>query len=183
MDRPHAHAARREVRGGEPEFLPLGVAVLTVSDTRDTSTDSSGRLLEERVTSAGHRCVERLVVRDEIEAIRGAVLAWCERPGVQVVLVTGGTGLATRDRTPEALEPLFEKHLPGFGELFRWLSFREIGTATIQSRASAGLIRGRLVFCLPGAPAACRLAMDEILLPQLDARTRPCSFSGLLWQK
>jgi len=168
--------------GGRPrEFRPLGVGILAVSDTRTLETDASGAWIEARLREAGHEVVERGVVRDEIPAIRERVEAWCGDPRVQVVIVTGGTGATPRDVTPEALAPLLEKTLPGFGELFRWFSFGEIGTAAIQSRALAGLRAGRVIFALPGSPGACRLAVEEILLPQLDARTRPCSFAGLLF--
>ncbi len=170
----HAHG------GGEREFQPLGVAVLAVSDTRDLQSDTSGAWLAGRLQEAGHVLVERRVVRDEMQAIREAVQEWCDRDEVQVILVTGGTGITGRDVTPEALEPLFDKPVPGFGELFRWLSYREIGSAAIQSRATAGLLSGRLVFVLPGSQGACRLALEEILLPQLDARTLPCSFPAIL---
>lgn len=173
-------ASRQAHGGGESAFVSLGTAVLAVSDTRSLDQDLSGNLLQERLESAGHRVVHRRLVRDEIEAIRSAVVAWCEDPRVQVVVVTGGTGVTARDVTPEALEALFDKPIPGFGELFRWLSYQEIGAATIQSRALAGLIRGTLVFALPGSTGACRLAADEIVLPQLDARTKPCSFVSLL---
>jgi molybdenum cofactor biosynthesis protein B len=162
------------------DFIPLRFAVLTVSDTRDLASDSSGGLLEQELGAAGHVCHERIVVKDEVEAIRAKVQSWCATEGVQVILVTGGTGVTARDVTPEALEPLYDKALSGFGELFRMLSWEDIGAATIQSRASAGVIDGRLVFVLPGSTGACRLAVEKILLSQLDARTRPCSFAGLI---
>ncbi|TAH37146.1 MAG: molybdenum cofactor biosynthesis protein B [Planctomycetota bacterium] len=174
--RTHAHAHGADGAG----FVALGAAVLVVSDTRDLDTDASGKYLEQQLAAAGHRCVERRVVKDEIEAVRAAVAAWCQRDEVRVILVTGGTGVTPRDVTPEALEPLFEKALPGFGELFRQLSFQEIGSSAIQSRATAGILRGRLVFALPGSRGACRLALEQIILPQLDARTLPCSFPTLL---
>ena len=170
----HAHGP------GEETFVSIGVAVLAVSDTRTLEDDTSGALLEERLRTAGHDVVGREVVKDEVDAIRSQVLAWCDDEKVRAILVTGGTGVTTRDVTPETLEPLYEKAVPGFGELFRWLSYRDIGSSTIQSRASAGLIRKTLVFALPGSTNACRLAIDEIILPQLDARTKPCSFIGLL---
>lgn len=164
----------------DPDFVPLGIRVLAVSDTRDLDDDRSGALLAERLGAAGHRVLGRDVVRDERDAIRDAVAAWCDDPEVHVVVVTGGTGVTRRDVTPEAVEPLYDKPLPGFGELFRVLSYDEIGAATIQSRASAGVVRGTLVFLLPGSTNACRLAVERILLPQLDARTRPCNFARLL---
>jgi molybdenum cofactor biosynthesis protein B len=171
--RAHEHAA-------PPAFAALGVRILTVSDTRGPAEDRSGDLLERGVREAGDRALERRVVRDEVEAIRAAVRAWSGAPDTFAILVTGGTGATPRDVTPEAVEPLYEKALPGFGELFRALSFQEIGAAAIQSRASAGLVGGRVVFLLPGSTGACRLALERIILPQLDARTAPCSFASLL---
>ena len=162
------------------EFVPVGVAVLTVSDSRTLADDKSGALLEERLRAAGHAFHDRVVVPDEPEAIRAQVLAWADHKAVQAVLVTGGTGVTRRDVTPDTLEALYDKLIPGFGELFRWLSYREIGSSTIQSRASAGVVRRTLVFALPGSTNACRLGIDEIILPQLDARTKPCSFVSLL---
>lgn len=166
--------------GGERTFIPLAIRLLVVSDTRDLSTDKSGLLIEERLATAGHRLLERRIVPDELDQVRGLVQEWTANPEVQVVIVTGGTGVTTRDVTPEAVEPLYDKTLAGFGELFRWLSFAEIGASTIQSRASAGVVAGTLVFLIPGSTGACRLAMDGIILPQLDARTKPCSFPALL---
>lgn len=162
------------------DFLPLSFAVLTVSDTRDLASDTSGALLEHGLTEAGHHSFDRVVVTDDGEKIRQQVLAWAQEGEPAVILVTGGTGITARDVTPEAIEPLYDKTLPGFGELFRWLSYEDIGAATIQSRASAGVVQGTLVFLLPGSTGACALALEKILLPQLDARTRPCSFAGLL---
>lgn len=162
------------------DFVALGVAVLVVSDTRTLETDTSGHLLQEALRQAGHRCTERVIVPDEIPAIQNQVGTWCELDAVQVIVITGGTGVTKRDITPEALDPLYDKRIPGFGELFRWLSYQDIGTSTIQSRAEAGTIAGKLVFALPGSRGACRLAIEEIILPQLDARTKPCSFTGLM---
>ena len=158
------------------DFIPLNVKVVTVSDTRDEMTDKSGRLIEQELLNAGHKVVNRQIVPDEIEDIRSAI----DNQSVNVFIVTGGTGVTPRDITPEALGPIFNKKLPGFGELFRHLSFAEIGTATIQSRACAGIIGESVVFSIPGSTKACRLAMDQIILPQLDSRTKPCSLSGLL---
>ncbi len=167
--------------GGSPRaFVPLGVAVLSVSDTRTLETDHSGAWIAEQITTAGHPLIERRVVRDDAAEIRAAVASWCAHPQVRAVIVTGGTGVTERDVTPEALEPLFDKALAGFGELFRMLTYSEIGTAAIQSRATAGLVRGRVVFVVPGSTGACRLALEKIILPQLDARTQPCSFAGLM---
>jgi len=164
----------------QQDFLALSFAVLTVSDTRDLASDTSGALLEQGMKEAGHRLVERKVVQDEGKEIRNQVQAWASASEPAVVLVTGGTGITARDVTPEAIEPLYDKGLPGFGEIFRWLSYADIGAATIQSRASAGVVQGTLVFLLPGSTGACRLALEKILLPQLDSRTRPCSFAGLM---
>lgn len=161
-------------------FLPLGVAVVTVSDTRDAGSDRSGDTLVERLTAAGHRLAARRLIRDDIDAIRATVTALAAADDVDVVLFTGGTGLTGRDVTPEAVEPLYDKAIPGFGELFRQLSFAKIGTSTLQSRASAGLISGTYVFLLPGSPSACRDAWDDILALQLDSRLRPCNFAELI---
>lgn len=164
----------------ELAFIPLDVAVITVSDTRTLETDKSGAFLIERLESAGHRLAWREIVADEIDAIRAQVRRAIDDDGVRVALVTGGTGMAARDVTPEALAPLVTKSIPGFGELFRWLSYEEIGVSTIQSRAEGAMCEDTLVFLLPGSPGACKTAMDRILLPQLDARTRPCNFVELL---
>lgn len=161
-------------------FVPLGVAVLTVSDTRTRETDSSGDFIEQRLKHAGHRVVARLILKDEIETLRAHVRAWIADPAIEVVISTGGTGLTRRDITVEALAPLFTKHIPGFGELFRWLSYDEIGTSTIESRAFAGVGDDTLIFCLPGSTGACRLGMDKIVLPQLDTTTAPCNLAEML---
>jgi len=159
--------------------MPLRFAVLTVSDSRTDATDTSGALIVERLTSAGHVLVERRIVADEVEAIREVVRGFIAA-GADVVLATGGTGLTARDVTPEALEPLLTKPIPGFGELFRSLSYAEIGAATLQSRAFAGVAGPALVFGLPGSTGAVRLALEKILLEQLDSRTKPCNFAELL---
>lgn len=161
-------------------FVPLRVAVLTVSDRRTRANDTSGDLLQERIEAAGHALVDRDLVPDDVYRLRAVVSAWIARPDVEAVLLTGGTGITGRDRTPEAVRPLLDLEIPGFGELFRAYSEAEIGTATLQSRAFAGLANGTLVFGLPGSPGACRTAWDRILGPQLDARTRPCNFVALL---
>ena len=161
-------------------FVPLAVAVLTVSDTRIEADDESGRGLAERIAAAGHRVTERRIVRDDVYQLRAAFSHWIADPAVQVVIANGGTGLTGRDRTPEALEPLLDKAVPGFGELFRWLSYDDIGTSTVQSRAFAGIANATLLFCLPGSPKGCAFAWDRILSAQLDARTRPCNFVALL---
>ncbi|WP_297186416.1 molybdenum cofactor biosynthesis protein B [uncultured Porticoccus sp.] len=158
------------------EFVPLHIAVLTVSDTRTLEQDSSGQLLVDRLSEAGHVLADRVLVPDDIYRLRAEVSRWIADPQLQVVLVTGGTGFTDRDSTPEALLPLFDKQVEGFGELFRQISFTEIGTSTVQSRAVAGLANRTLVFCMPGSTNACRTAWDRILGEQLDARTRPCNF-------
>lgn len=158
------------------EFFPLNLCVLTVSDTRTLATDTSGNALVERLSAAGHRLYERALVKDDIYQIRARVSTWIADPQAQVVLITGGTGFSGRDSTPEAVKPLLDKEIEGFGELFRNISFGEIGTSTIQSRALGGLANRTLVFCLPGSTHACHTAWDKILAPQLDSRTRPCNF-------
>jgi len=164
----------------EREFLPLAIAVLTVSDTRTEADDTSGRALVERLTAAGHRLAARAIAPDDIYRIRAVVSGWIADPAVAVVLVTGGTGMTGRDSTPEAVRPLLDKEITGFGELFRMLSWEEIGASTLQSRALGGLANATFVFCLPGSTGACRTAWDRILQPQLDARTSPCNFVELL---
>lgn len=161
-------------------FRPVAIALLTISDSRDPSTDKSGDLLAERITAAGHRLVGRRIVKDDIDAIEAALRGWIEDPAVEVVITTGGTGVTGRDVTPEALARVAEKHIPGFGELFRMLSYPKIGTSCLQSRADAGVARGTYIFCLPGSPGACRDGWDEILAFQLDIRHRPCNFAELL---
>ncbi len=161
-------------------FVPLNVAVLTVSDTRTRDDDTSGDLIEERLRAFGHRVVARLILKDDVVALRAQFKTWIEDPGIEAIISTGGTGLTQRDVTPEAVEPLLTKPIPGFGELFRWLSYEEIGTATIESRALAGVAGDTLIFCLPGSTGACRLGMERIILPQLDSTTAPCNLSQML---
>jgi molybdenum cofactor biosynthesis protein B len=163
---------------GERPFVPVGIAVLTVSDTRSLADDRSGDTLAARITDAGHRLVERAVVTDDIEAIRARVRSWVG--AVDVVITTGGTGFTGRDVTPEALEPLFDKRMDGFSAVFHRISYDKIGTSTLQSRATAGLIGTTFVFCLPGSPGACRDAWDGILARQLDYRSRPCNFVEIM---
>ena len=158
----------------------LAIAVLTVSDTRGSDRDTSGDLLVERLESAGHRLAERRIVPDDVYVIRAVVSAWVADPNVQAILTTGGTGFTGRDSTPEALVPLFDKTIDGFGELFRQVSYDEIGSSTIQSRAVAGLANATLVFAMPGSTNACRTAWDKILENQLDVGFRPCNFAELL---
>ncbi|MBY5931054.1 molybdenum cofactor biosynthesis protein B [Halomonas sp. DP8Y7-3] len=161
-------------------FIPLDVALLTVSDSRGLAEDGSGDLLAERLANHGHRLTARALVPDDIYRIRAQVSAWVLREDVQVVLVNGGTGFTARDNTPEALTVLFDKVVEGYGELFRQRSFESIGTSTIQSRAIGGIIDRTLVFAMPGSPKACAMAWDEILAAQLDARTRPCNFVAMV---
>lgn len=158
------------------EFYPLNIAVLTVSDTRTSADDKSGDALAVQITEAGHTLYERALVKDDIYQIRALVSRWIADPQAQVVLITGGTGFSGRDSTPEAVTPLLDKQIEGFGELFRHISFSEIGTSTIQSRALGGLANRTLVFCLPGSTNACNTAWQKILQAQLDSRTRPCNF-------
>ncbi|MFC3913943.1 molybdenum cofactor biosynthesis protein B [Pseudaeromonas sharmana] len=158
------------------EFQPLHIAVLTVSDTRDLASDSSGQLLVNALSDAGHRLADRALVKDDIYQIRAVLSQWIASDHIQAVLITGGTGFTGRDTTPEAVKPLLDKEVEGFGELFRQVSYTEIGTSTIQSRALAGLANRTILFCLPGSNNACLTGWTQIIAPQLDARTRPCSF-------
>lgn len=163
----------------EPDFVPLRIAVLTVSDSRTEATDKSGPLLIERLQSAGHQLAERALVPDDTYQVRAVVSRWIADAEVDVVLITGGTGVTGRDGTPEAVTPLLDKVLDGFGELFRRLSVDEIGTSSLLSRAIAGIANRTYVFALPGSSGACRTAWDGILHAQLDARTRPCNLAEL----
>ncbi len=164
----------------EREFIPVNVAVLTVSDTRTLETDTSGKYIADRLGAAGHRIVAHEIVIDSELKIRAQLAQWIADPGVDVVIATGGTGVTPRDVTPEAMAPLVTKHIPGFGELFRQVSFAEIGAATIQSRADAALCGQTYVFLLPGSTGGVRTGVDQILLSQLDHRTKPCNFVMLL---
>jgi molybdenum cofactor biosynthesis protein B len=157
-------------------FVPLNIAVLTVSDTRTQATDTSGQMLIDRLTVAGHNLAARVLLKDDLYKIRAQVATWIAEDEVQVVLITGGTGFTGRDSTPEAVGCLLDKQVDGFGELFRQISHVDIGTSTIQSRALAGLANGTLVCCLPGSTNACRTGWDGILAEQLDASHRPCNF-------
>lgn len=158
----------------------LGVAVLTVSDTRTPETDTSGDFLVNAAESAGHQLVERAIVKDDIYAIRAVVSQWIASPSVEAVLITGGTGFSGRDSTPEAMLPLFDKDIPGFGEVFRQVSYDEIGSSTVQSRAVAGFANRTVIFCMPGSTGACRTAWNNVLCEQLDSRHKPCNFVGVL---
>ena len=159
--------------------ISLNLCVLTVSDSRTSAEDGSGDYLVERLQAEGHRLHERALLPDDRYAMRAVVSKWIADPGVDGILVTGGTGFTGRDSTPEALLPLLDKEMPGFGELFRALSFDEIGTSSLQSRAFAGLANGTFLFALPGSTSACRTAWERIVRAQLDARTRPCNLATL----
>jgi molybdopterin adenylyltransferase len=164
---------------GRP-FRPLNIAVLTVSDSRTPETDRSGDVLVARLTEAGHALADRAIVPDDAERIAAKLREWIDDPAVDVVISTGGTGVTGRDVTPEALESVAEKLVPGFGELFRMISWQKIGSSAVQSRAAAGVAQGTYIFCLPGSPGACRDGWDEILKSQLDSRHRPCNFAELI---
>ncbi|OWV64779.1 molybdenum cofactor biosynthesis protein B [Rhizobium sp. R339] len=161
-------------------FIAVGMAVLTVSDTRTPETDKSGDTLAARIIEVGHRLVDRAIVPDDREKIAATVKAWTERDEIDVVITTGGTGFTGRDVTPEALEPLFEKRMDGFSAIFHRISYEKIGTATIQSRATAGVANSTFIFALPGSPGACRDAWDGILKSQLDYRSVPCNFVEIM---
>ena len=162
-----------------PDFIPLSLCVLTVSDTRTLADDSSGAYLADALAAEGHRLHARALLPDDRYQLRALVSQWIADPAVDGILVTGGTGFTGRDSTPEALLPLLDKQMPGFGELFRALSFEEIGTSTLQSRAFAGLANATFLFALPGSTSACRTAWEKIVRAQLDARTRPCNLATL----
>ncbi|HEY0439882.1 MAG TPA: molybdenum cofactor biosynthesis protein B [Xanthobacteraceae bacterium] len=161
-------------------FVPLKIAVLTISDTRELADDKSGATLVGRLEAAGHGLADRAIVTDDVDAIRARVKAWIDDPAVDAVITTGGTGFTGRDVTPEAVEPLFEKRMDGFSIAFHLVSYGKIGSSTVQSRATAGVANSTFVFCLPGSPGACRDAWDEILAGQLDYRHRPCNFVELM---
>jgi molybdenum cofactor biosynthesis protein B len=161
-------------------FLPLNIAVLTISDTRSLEDDKSGTTLAERLVAAGHTLAAREIIVDDVDAIRIIIKRWIADPGVDVVITTGGTGFTGHDVTPEAIEPLFEKQMDGFSIAFHMLSYAKIGTSTIQSRATAGVAGATFIFCLPGSPGACRDGWDGILAAQLDYRTEPCNFVEIM---
>ncbi|HVV97089.1 MAG TPA: molybdenum cofactor biosynthesis protein B [Rhodanobacteraceae bacterium] len=163
----------------QDQFAPLDLCVLTISDTRTADNDTSGDYLALSLGQAGHRLHDRRIVKDDRYRIRAIVSEWIADENVHGILVTGGTGFTGRDSTPEAILPLLDKEMPGFGEMFRVLSFEEIGTSTLQSRAFAGLANETFVFCLPGSTSACRTAWEKLIRAQLDARTRPCNLAGL----
>lgn len=162
--------------GKSNEFIPLNIAVLTVSDTRNEDTDTSGRFLANSLVESGHNLVEKVIVKDDKYRLREVVSKWIASTNIQVVICTGGTGFTDRDTTPEALSVLFDKHIEGFGELFRHISYQEIGTSTVQSRALAGMANKTAIFCVPGSTGACKTAWQGVLEEQLDSTHRPCNF-------
>lgn len=162
------------------EFIPVQIAILTVSDSRTEENDTSGQLLVEKLEEAGHKLQAKAIVPDDMNQIVAQLTAWIEDPEVDVVISTGGTGLTGRDVTPEAFAQVWEKPIEGFGELFRWVSYQKIGTSTIQSRAVGGVAKGTYLFAVPGSPNACRDAWDDILKDQLDARHHPCNFVEIM---
>ncbi len=164
----------------ERGFIPLNIAVLTVSDTRTEDTDVSGKTLVDRLSAAGHHLADKRIVPDDIYRIRAVVSEWIASEAIDVVITTGGTGVTGRDGTPEAVSVLFDKTLDGFGEVFRAISYQEIKTSTIQSRAIAGVANGTYIFCLPGSSGACRTGWDQLIRDQLDCRTRPCNLVELI---
>ncbi len=161
-------------------FIPIRIAILTMSDTRSASEDKSGDVLAERVTAAGHTLADRAIVKDDKTAVRAKVEGWIADPEIDCVITTGGTGFTGRDVTPEAVKPLFEKEIEGFAILFHMLSYQNVATSTIQSRACAGVAQGTYIFCLPGSPGACKDAWDGILQFQLDMRHRPCNLVEIM---
>ena len=161
-------------------FQPIAIALLTLSDTRTEDTDTSGDILAQRITAKGHRLAARAIEREDVAKVVARLSAWLDDPAVDCIITTGGTGLTGRDVTPEALEQLKDKDIPGFGELFRWISFSTIGTSTVQSRAMAVLARGKYIFALPGSNGAVKDGWDRILDEQLDSRNRPCNFVELM---
>ena len=164
----------------ERDFLPVNIAVLTISDTRTLKDDKSGDILVDRIEGAGHAVIDRDLIKDNVSNIVSKLDGWIRNENVDVVISTGGTGVTGRDVTPEAFQSVYEKTIPGFGELFRMLSFDKIGTSTIQSRATAGVAGGTYLFALPGSPGACKDAWDDILVHQLDYRFKPCNFVELM---
>ena len=164
----------------DAEFKPVRIAVLTVSDTRDEESDTSGQILVERLTLAGHELAGRTVVKDDVDQIRAQVLGWARGGGVDAILTTGGTGITGRDVTPEAIEPLLDKRIEGFSVIFHLVSYQSVGLSTLQSRALAGLVQGVFVFCLPGSNGAVRDGWDKVIAPQLDSRHRPCNMVELM---
>jgi len=164
----------------EREFIPLNIAIVTVSDTRQEHNDTSGQILVDRVADAGHKLADRRIIADDIYLIRAQVAQWIADKAVQVIISTGGTGVTGRDGTPEAIQPLLDKEIEGFGEIFRMLSYQEIKTSALQSRALAGVANGTYIFCLPGSSSACATAWDQLIQEQLDHRTAPCNLAMLI---
>lgn len=164
----------------ERQFIPLNIAILTISDTRTEDSDKSGKVLVERLREAGHKLAEKMIVPDDVYQIRAAVSRWVAADDINVVITTGGTGVTGRDGTPEAVKPLLDKEIEGFGEVFRAVSYEQIKTSTLQSRALAGVANGTYVFCVPGSSGACRTAWDQVIAQQLDYRTRPCNLVELM---
>ncbi|NBQ83670.1 MAG: molybdenum cofactor biosynthesis protein B [Alphaproteobacteria bacterium] len=162
------------------EFVPIGIAVMTISDSRTAENDKSGDLLASRVVEAGHNLISRTIVHDEVDEIRAMTKIWIEDKEIDAVITTGGTGVTGRDVTPEAMRGIFDKEIEGFGEMFRWLSFAKIGTSALQSRAIGGVAGGTYIFSLPGSPSACRDGWDDILKWQLDIRHLPCNFVEIM---
>jgi molybdenum cofactor biosynthesis protein B len=164
----------------ERELIPVNIAVMTVSDSRTEETDTSGKVLVERLTEAGHRLAEKCIVADDIYKLREVVSRWIAADNINAIITTGGTGMTGRDITPEAIRPLLDKEIEGIGELFRWISYQDIKTSTVASRALGGVANGTFVFCLPGSTGACRTGWDDIIGPQLDYRNRPCNMVELM---
>ncbi len=164
----------------DTQSQPLDLAVLTVSDTRGEDDDTSGAFLVESLLAAGHRLAEKIIVRDDIYDIRAVISRWIADAGVDAILITGGTGFSGRDSTPEAVSPLFDKKIEGFGELFRHISYQDIGSSTVQSRAIGGFANDTVIFCMPGSTNACRTAWEGIICEQLDSTCRPCNFVGVI---
>ena len=164
----------------ECEIVPVNVAVMTVSDSRTEDNDTSGHALVEKLTSAGHKLSDKCIIADDVYKIREMISRWIVSSDVDVIITTGGTGLTGRDITPEAIRPLLDKEIEGVGELFRLVSYEEIGTSTVASRAFGGVVNGTFVFCLPGSTGACRTGWDKVIGPQLDSRTRPCNIVALM---
>jgi molybdenum cofactor biosynthesis protein B len=164
----------------ERELIPVNIAVMTVSDSRTEETDTSGKLLVERLSEAGHNLAEKCIIPDDIYKLREVVSRWIAADDINVIITTGGTGMTGRDITPEALRPLLDKEIEGIGELFRWISYQDIKTSTVASRALGGVANGTFIFCLPGSTGACRTGWDDIIGPQLDYRNRPCNMVELM---
>lgn len=162
------------------KFLPLRISIMVVSDSRSEETDTSGKILTKYLTEEGHTLTEKCFVPDDIYQIRAVLSRWIIDPSIDIIITTGGTGLTGRDGTFEAAIPLFDKLIEGFGEIFRWVSYQEISTSTIQSRVTAGIANGKYIFCLPGSTGACKTGWEKILVKQLDIRTKPCNFAELI---